>query len=114
VQSADLKETTRREWLHAEDLIFRFEGSNCLCDFGNFLAKTLKNRSCLILDQRSRSTEKRTLKRGELPALLKLATTFLERLLLRAPPSRIWAACLSLQARPGFLLILVARLCYVQ
>ena len=84
MQFTDLNETARLEWLDTENLTFRFEYSSRFYGSCTFVARVAKYRAQLVLDRSSLSTEKHAVKRGELPALLKLATIFLERLLLRS------------------------------
>ena len=85
MQFTDLNETARLEWVDAEDLTFRFEYSNRFYGSCTFVARVVKYHTHWILDRSSLSTEKHAVKRGELPGLLKLATIFLKRLLLRSP-----------------------------
>ena len=79
-----MNETARLEWLDADALVLRLEYANAFYGTCTFVARVVRKRNLLLLDRGSVSSEKYAVKRGELPTLLKMGTTFLERLLLKS------------------------------
>jgi hypothetical protein len=68
----------------AEQQIVRFEYSNAFYGSCTIVARIVKKRTRFILDKGSLSTERHAVRRGKVSALLKMADTFLEQLLLKS------------------------------